>query len=158
MTAIRSTLKLLFCINLGIISAFAYANKPSEDILQRGKYLISIGGCNDCHTAGFAESGASTPEELWLLGSTLGFKGPWGTTYPNNLRQYIGAFSEKAWVKHAKVLKTRPPMPWWILNTMTEEDLAAMYHYVKSLEPLKTAVPAYLAPGVEPDTLYNLYP
>ena len=54
--------------------------------IRQGRYLVEIAGCNDCHTAGYAPSGGKVPEAQWLTGDALGFAGPWGTTYPGNLR------------------------------------------------------------------------
>ena len=39
----------------------------------------------------------------------LGWRGPWGTTYPPNLRLSIPAMTEDEWVKKAATLTTRPP-------------------------------------------------
>jgi mono/diheme cytochrome c family protein len=66
----------------------AAAATPSQDAaaIARGRYLIRMMGCNDCHTKGFAPSGGQVPESQWLAGDTLGYRGPWGTTYPSNLR------------------------------------------------------------------------
>ena len=129
-----------------------------ETDISRGKYLVEIGGCNDCHTAGFAPSGGTTPEAQWLLGDSLGFRGGWGTTYPANLRRYIGEISENEWATKAKTLKTRPPMPWWALNAMTEKDLRAIYKYIKSLGVVNSSVPSYVPPGLEPKTPYIQWP
>jgi len=135
-------------------SASVHADSQEARDKARGKYLIEIGGCNDCHTTGFAQSGGTTPETEWLKGSNLGFRGAWGTTYPTNLRESIGKVSESEWVARAKSLKTRPPMPWWVLNTMTENDLAALYKYVKSLGAAENTVPAYVPPEEDPSTPY----
>jgi|GEM_PF-4118607 hypothetical protein len=46
------------------LSAFAHATQSARRIaalVERGRYLIEIGGCNDCHTDGFAEADAKTP-------------------------------------------------------------------------------------------------
>ena len=32
---------------------------PAVDLVARGEYLVRTAGCNDCHTAGYGESGAS---------------------------------------------------------------------------------------------------
>lgn len=48
--------------------------------VERGRYLVKTSGCNDCHTAGYAESGGNVPEKEWLSGNQLGWCGPWGTT------------------------------------------------------------------------------
>lgn len=133
----------------------------SEDMggeYAKGKYLVQIGGCNDCHTAGYAPSGGTTPESQWLMGDQMGFRGPWGTTYPVNLREYIGNLSEAEWIAKAKVLKTRPPMPWWALNEMKEEDLSAVYQYIKSLGSAENAVPSFVPPEEEPKMPYIQWP
>jgi hypothetical protein len=49
---------------------------------------------------------------------------------------------------------SRPPMPWFNLNAMTEEDLRAMYQYINSLEPKGEPAPAYLPPDQEPPPPY----
>ncbi len=136
----------------------AYSNEQEDKDIARGKYLIEIGGCNDCHTSGFASSGGNIPESEWLLGDGLGFRGPWGTTYSSNLRQSVGSLSEAEWLLRAKTLKTRPPMPWWSLNSMTDEDLTALYKYIRGLEVIKTEVPSFVLHGKEPNTPYIQWP
>ena len=64
--------------------------------LERGHYLLVVAGCNDCHTPGWPESGGKVKPEDWLTGSPVGFSGPWGTTYPANLRRVIGSMDEQA--------------------------------------------------------------
>src|SRR5579871_693709 len=104
----------------------------NERQIERGKYVVMIGGCNDCHTSGYADSGGKTPEADRLKGDTLGYRGPWGTTYPTNLRMSITKLTEDEWVKRGKSLMTRPPMPWFNVQAMTDADLRALYQYVKS--------------------------
>lgn len=145
-------------VTTSIVLFFANYSVADETDISRGKYLVEIGGCNDCHTAGFGPSGGTTPESERLLGSNLGFRGGWGTTYPSNLRVYFGDISEDEWIIKAKTLKTRPPMPWWVLNTMTEEDLRVMYKYIKSLGVVKSLVPSYVPPGLEPKTPFIQWP
>lgn len=50
----------------------------SESDIARGKYVVEIGGCNDCHTAGYAPSGGAIPEAQWLLGDSMGYRGGLG--------------------------------------------------------------------------------
>ncbi len=125
----------------------AFSGDSHEDVVSRGRYLVEIAGCNDCHTAGFAPSGGAVPVQEWLQGDVLGFRGPWGTTYPSNLRKFFGNLSEEQWVSHAKEMKTRPPMPWWAVNAMSRDDLVAVYRFVKTLGPSDTTVPATVPPG-----------
>ena len=130
----------------------------SAATLARGKYLVIVGGCNDCHTDGYAPSEGKTPEKDWLLGSAFGFNGPWGTTYAPNLRLVVSKLTEREWVKLARELKTRPPMPWFGLNRVTEPDLRAMYHYIRSLGPVGQPAPDYLPPDRQPPPPFLLWP
>jgi mono/diheme cytochrome c family protein len=126
--------------------------------LARGRYLVVIGGCNDCHTPGYASSGGKVAEMDWLTGDRLGWRGPWGTTYAPNLRQYMRAMTETQWVAKAKALQTRPPMPWFNLRTMTVPDLRAMYRYIRHLGPAGEVAPTYLPPDKEPPPPFVTFP
>lgn len=118
--------------------------------IERGRYLIQTSGCNDCHTPGYAMNNGKVDEKQWLLGDGLGWSGPWGTTYAPNLRLYMQGHSEASWLKTAKSFEARPPMPWFNLHAMKDSDLRAIYHYVRSLQPLGEPAPAYLPPGQKP--------
>ena len=127
--------------------AAAQAKGPS---IERGRYLAVITGCNDCHTARFGPSGGKLPQAQWLLGDAVGFRGPWGTTYPANLRLSFSRMTEDEWVKIARTVEYRPPMPWFALREMTEVDLRSIYRFVRTLQPLGSPAPAYLPPGQAP--------
>ena len=126
--------------------------------VERGRYLVRITGCNDCHTAGYAMSGGKTPEAEWLTGDALGWRGPWGTTYAPNLRLYMESLKEEEWIKKAKTLSTRPPMPWFNLNDMSRADLRAIYRYVRHLGPAGKPAPAYVPPDKAPPQPYVQFP
>jgi len=132
--------------------------KYASDQVERGKYLVKIAGCNDCHTPGYAQTGGKVPETVWLTGDKLGWRGPWGTTYPANLRIYMASMTESQWVQRAKTMQTRPPMPWFALRDMSEADLKALYHYVRSLGTGGEAAPVYVSAGNEPGTPYVQFP
>lgn len=125
---------------------------------ERGKYLVKIAGCNDCHTPGYLLSGGKTPEDQWLIGDSFGWRGPWGTTYAVNLRMRTKDLTEAQWMAFAKNLKSRPPMPSYVLHEMHDDDLQAIYAYVKSLPPNDKPAPAYLPPDKEPPQPYALFP
>ena len=118
--------------------------------IERGRYLVRITGCNDCHTPGYAQSGGKLPEKQWLTGDALGYRGPWGTSYPGNLRLRLNQLTEDQWVKLAKSTEYRPPMPWFALRDMSAQDLRALYRFVKHLGAAGESAPAYLPPGQEP--------
>jgi mono/diheme cytochrome c family protein len=126
--------------------------------VERGRYLVRITGCNDCHTAGYAMSGGKTPEAEWLGGDPLGWRGPWGTTYAPNLRLYMQALTEEEWIRKAKTLSTRPPMPWFNVNAMSRTDLSAIYRYVRHLGPAGKPAPAYVPPDKTPPQPYVQFP
>jgi mono/diheme cytochrome c family protein len=126
--------------------------------VQRGRYLVKITGCNDCHTQGYIETDGKVPEKDWLTGSTLGWRGPWGTTYGRNLRSYFSRITENEWVKIAHTFQPRPPMPWPAVHAMEERDLRALYQYIKSLGPGGEEAPAYVPPDQEPKQPYVLFP
>lgn len=117
---------------------------------ERGRYLVQIAGCNDCHTPGYLPSAGKVDEKLWLTGDTLGWNGPWGTTYPPNLRLHMQTLTEAQWLEEARTREMRPPMPWYVLRMMPDEDLRALYAYIHSAGPAGGPAPAYLPPGVEP--------
>jgi mono/diheme cytochrome c family protein len=118
--------------------------------VERGRYLVKIAGCNDCHTPNYALQGGQVPEALWLTGDELGWRGAWGTTYPTNLRLYFTQLSEEEWVQRAATLTARPPMPWFNVRDMSEPDLRSLYRYVRALGPAGAPAPAYVPPGREP--------
>jgi mono/diheme cytochrome c family protein len=130
-----------------LLSPKAGADKAS---IERGRYLAKVAGCNDCHTPNYAMTGGKVPESQWLTGDHLGWKGPWGTTYPANLRLALGRMSEDEWVKLARNVQYRPPMPWFALRDMTEDDLRAFHRFVRSLGAAGEPAPAYVPPGQAP--------
>lgn len=132
----------------------AYGETPADPaIIEQGKYLVSISGCNDCHTPGYPESGGTLPTTAWLTGNPVGFQGPWGTTYPRNLRVLMHSVNASEWLKIARK-EMRPPMPWFALRDMKDEDLVAIYHFVRSLGPAGDIAPAYIPPGQAVSTPY----
>ena len=146
-------------LSMTVIPVSAAENKSAKDQIARGKYLLIVGSCNDCHTAGFAPSDGKVPESQWLLGDgQLGFRGPWGTTYAPNLRLTLSRMTEDQWVHYAKNLRTRPPMPWFNLNQWTEEDSRAFYRYVRQMGPVGKAVPVGLPPEKAPAPPYIQWP
>ena len=136
----------------------ADAKKSSDPLRDRGRYVVTIGGCNDCHTPGYAMSGGKTPQKDWLVGDSLGWRGPWGTTYPVNLRLYMQKISEAEWVDQAKSLETRPPMPWFALHQMTDTDLRAIYRFIRALGPSGNPAPAFVPPNQEPKPPFVTFP
>jgi mono/diheme cytochrome c family protein len=135
-------------------SMVANGGSARDPAVERGRYLVQIGGCNDCHTPGYTARNGQVAEAQWLVGDSLGYNGPWGTTYPANLRRYLSTMDIDAWVEQARTLETRPPMPWFNLRAFSEADLRAIYKYISSLPADDTSVPEYVPPSQEPKTPY----
>ncbi|VWX56046.1 Cytochrome c mono-and diheme variant [Burkholderiales bacterium 8X] len=156
------TRRLLAALLVGSIaptlSASALAAGGSKAEIERGRYVVKLGGCNDCHTAGYAPSGGKVPESAWLMGDSLGFQGDWGTTYPSNLRIYMARLPVDQWVLRAHKMVSRPPMPWFTLHDMTDADLRAVHAFVRSLGPVGSPAPDYLPPGQKANGPVVVYP
>ena len=140
---------------IGIVNSISVlaAHDSEKKLVTRGRYIVSTSGCNDCHTPGYPQTDGKIPESKWLTGSPVGFQGPWGTTYPSNLRLVMSTLTEKQWIQKART-PMRPPMPWFSLRDMSDTDLRAIYHYVRKLGPAGTPAPAYAAPGQAVSTPY----
>ena len=132
------------------------AQVVADSAIDAGRYLVVVGGCNDCHTPGYIQSGGKTPEAEWLTGGRTGYNGPWGTTYAHNLRLTTASMTEDAWVEMLSTRKALPIMPWPSVNAMHEADKRAIYRYIRSLpgEP-GTPAPTALPPGQTPTTPYE---
>jgi mono/diheme cytochrome c family protein len=126
--------------------------------IERGRYLVRIGGCNDCHTPGYPESGGNIPEKEWLTGNQVGWRGPWGTTYPPNLRLTMNEINEEQWIKAARTKQLRPPMPWFALRDMSDEDLRAVHRFIRHLGPAGGHAPAYVPPDQTPAGPFIQFP
>jgi cytochrome c553 len=152
----------------------AVAPKPSP--AERGKYLVSAAGCNDCHTP--MKMGANGPEpdmSRMLSGHPEGMKvdkppklegtwmaavsntftawsGPWGISYTANLtpdqNTGLGIWTEDMFIKairEGKHMGTSrpilPPMPWPAFRNYSDEDLKAIFAYLKTIPPVVNHVP-----------------
>ena len=147
-----------FLVCAGLNRAPASDAGLDAKMVEQGRYLAQIAGCNDCHTPGYLMSGGTTPESLWLTGDNFGWRGPWGTTYAANLRLYVQGMSEQQWVDDARTLKRRPPMPWFNLNAMREQDLRALYQFIRSLGAPGEPAPAFIPADREPPMPYATFP
>jgi mono/diheme cytochrome c family protein len=151
---IASSLALL----LVPVAGHAGNSSTERALVERGRYVVQIGGCNDCHTPGYGMADGNVPEKEWLIGDQLGFRGPWGATYASNLRSVLARMSEAEWLAVGHNARFRPPMPSVSLRLMSKRDLRAVYHYVRSLGPSSNEVPAYVPPDRAPVGPVVLFP
>jgi mono/diheme cytochrome c family protein len=88
--------------------------------------------------------------------------GPWGVSFSANLTSDstgIGAWKEEQFFmalregKYKGLAGSRellPPMPWHMYRHMTDDELKAVFAYLKSTKPIKNVVPAPLPPVTAP--------
>lgn len=85
-------------------------------------------------------------------GTNTAYAGPWGVSYTANLTPDrltgIGIWSEEMFVKTIRTGRhwgvsrpILPPMPWQNYRHMTDEDLGAVYAYLRSIKPIRNQVP-----------------
>jgi mono/diheme cytochrome c family protein len=143
-------LLMAFCFLMSL-ARLAHAADAGAAEIERGRYFVHVAGCNDCHTPNYGASNGKVDEQLWLTGDSLGWSGPWGTTYATNLRLLMQGMSREQWIAHARKMEPRPPMPWFNVRAMTEQDLGAIHAYIRHLGPAGTPAPAYVPPGRVPN-------
>lgn len=123
------------------------SDHASGKSIKRGEFLVNYGGCNDCHTPGWAQNSGSAPKAALLTGGGMNFQGPWGTTYAPNLRLYVHRLTQQQWIANLRALKARPAMPYWTFRYLSDKDLADMYAYIHGLGPAGQPAHAYVPPG-----------
>lgn len=101
---------------------------------------------------------ATVPGNWYLMAPDLtAYVGPWGISYAANItpdeQTGIGLWTEDIFVAAIRTGKHMgsgreilPPMPWNYYQTLTDDDLKAMFAYLKTFPPIKNAVPAPVAP------------
>lgn len=127
--------------------------------IKRGQYLVSFGGCNDCHTPGYFLGKPDTAR--YLGGSEVGFEIPGlGVFHGPNLtpdrETGLGQWSSEDIA--AAITKGRRPdgrvlapiMPWHAFANLTRQDTLAIVAFLKSLPPVKNKVPGPFGPDDKP--------
>lgn len=95
----------------------------------------------------------------WYLGSSdmTAWVGPWGISYTANLTPDdptgIGTWTDEVFIKAMRTGKHMgvgrpllPPMPWMYIAKATDDDLKAIFTYLKSLPPINNQVPDPVTP------------
>jgi hypothetical protein len=159
----------------------------NDEMIERGQYLVTYGGCNDCHTPKvFGPQGPIEDTTLLLSGHPQDFVlpefdpnyiqpgkwylanshltawvGPWGISFAKNLTPDeptgIGTWTEEIFIKSMREGKEMgfgrnilPPMPWFNVAKLSDEDLKSVFAYLKSIKPIRNQVPDPIPPGGTP--------
>jgi mono/diheme cytochrome c family protein len=120
------------------------------DRLKWGEYLITIASCNECHTP--RARGAAKPGLEYGGGFTL--DGPWGAVASANITPDatgIGYYDEALFIQamrtgYVKARQLKSIMPFGEFGGLTDDDLRAMFAYVRTLKPVKHRVDNSLPP------------
>jgi hypothetical protein len=150
--------------------------------VERGKYLVTIMGCNDCHTPwklgpngpepDMTRMLSGHPEQIgplaavrapegwaWSAGPTnTSFSGDWGVSYTANLtpdrNTGLGIWTEDMFIgairtgRHMGVSRPiNPPMPWPMYRNATDDDLKAVFAFLRTIPPVTNHVPDYVPPA-----------
>lgn len=126
-----------------------------SDTIAYGKYLSTVAGCQFCHTP-TDDKGQPLPDMDFAGG--MEFKFPWGPIVRSanispeedtgigawDKTYFVGRFREYADSagSHIAVAKDdeNTLMPWTMYAGMTEEDLGAIYSFLRTVKPVKNAV------------------
>ena len=145
--------------------------------VERGRYLVGITGCHDCHSPkikgmtpdlsrGLSGRPSTTPVpskadgEVHASLDLTAWTGPWGQTVASNLtpdpetgigKRYTEATFIRAMRTGMKPNGTpiQPPMPSEVYQNMTDEDLRGIWAYLQTVKPIRNAVFAGLAPAAQ---------
>lgn len=121
------------------------ASVPAVDLsnsVARGKYLATLGNCASCHTP-MNQQGQPITELAFAGGMSL--KGPWGEVYSANITpdaSGISYYDEALFIKTLRTgqvgaRKLNSIMPWGYFRNMTDDDLKALFAYLRTLAPVQ---------------------
>lgn len=146
--------------------------------IKWGEHLVTVGGCNDCHTPKKMTPQGPVPDmDLMMSGhpekmpapvvdrkemeskglivtqDLTSWVGPWGISYAANLTPDatgIGNWQESSFITALREGKLKgmpngrtllPPMPWQYFKELSDDEIKAIFAYLKSLKPVKNLVP-----------------
>lgn len=139
----------LLAFTLLLAAGAAAADRPADDEqIERGRYLVHAGGCITCHTA-------DRPDAVPLAGGRA-LETPFGTFYAPNLtpdpETGLAGWTD---ADLGRALREGvapdggyyfPVFPYPSYTGITDEDVASIGAYLRSLEPVQNATPAHELP------------
>ena len=145
-----------------------------ESQVAWGEHLVTIGGCNDCHTpkvmtpqgpaddttrllsghpadmpAPDVDRKAMESKGLVVTATFTAWIGPWGITYSANLTPHetgTGTWTEEQFIYAIKQNTSKglpgsrhllPPMAMMPVKLMTEDELKAIFAYLRTIKPIE---------------------
>jgi cytochrome c553 len=162
-----------------VVASPAYAQRGSAGpSVERGRYLVQITGCHDCHSPkvegmipdlkralsgrpGTTALPTAAKGEVHASLDLTAWTGPWGSSVASNLTPDPATglstrYTEASFITTMRTGKKpngtaiQPPMPSDVYKNMTDDDLKAIFAYLRSLPPIRNAVLAGLTPAAAP--------
>ena len=145
----RFTTVFAWTIILVAVDLAPLATQAAEGV-ARGKYLVSVAGCNDCHTPGYFFG--KPDESRYLSGSEVGFEIPGlGVFHGPNLtpdkETGLGSWTD-AEIAAALTTGKRPDgrelapiMPWRAFANFAKEDVSSIVAFLRTLPPVRSKAP-----------------
>lgn len=188
-TARLAALLMLFATTTGpVVAADAPSAKSpaAPDKLARGKYLVTVAGCNDCHTpwkmgpkgpepdmsrmlSGHPQDAnlpppPKLPEGPWVVtaaATNTAWSGPWGVSYTANLtpdaETGLGKWTQRNFTDTIRTgrhmgrgRQILPPMPIPMYKNFTDQDLEAIFSYLRTIPAVSNRVPEPMPPAGAP--------
>lgn len=187
----RSRIRWMVSSVAPVVLAFGAASCAKEQPapvaaspVERGAYLVALGGCDHCHTPKVMTPQGPAPDTTRLLsghpadvpaapvppgalspagwmamtnGHMTAWVGPWGVSFAANLTpdpSGLGSWTEDQFIqamrtgKHVGVGRPLlPPMPWQSVGGLSDEDIRAIWAYLRSIPPVANNVPVPLPPA-----------
>jgi cytochrome c553 len=153
----------------GLIAQSSSAPSDSSAKIARGKYLMTIGACNDCHSPKLdpqqhpdpkrpfsgrpqtTQAPSQNPGEIHASLDLTAWAGPWGVSYGANLTPdpetgIKKRYTEAAFIKTLRTGKKPegedllPPMPWELYKVLSDDDIKAIYAYLQTIPAIRNNV------------------
>jgi mono/diheme cytochrome c family protein len=116
------------------------------------------------HPADLVMPPPPAPSGPWVwsgAGTNTAFAGPWGVSFTMNLtpdmETGLGKWTDEIFIATMKTGRHEgkgrpllPPMPYFSVAALTDEDMRAVFAYLRSLAPVRNRVPAPIDPPEEP--------
>ena len=156
-THILSAVVSTLVVSGALLARPAFGADEAE--IQRGKYLVGIAGCNDCHTPGYFFGQPDMAR--YLAGSEVGFEIPGlGVFHGPNLtpdkETGLGNWTQEQIVKALQTgqrpdgRELAPIMPWRAFANFSKADVMAIAAYLQNLPAIKNKVPGPFGPTEKP--------
>jgi len=158
----RSAMKVSASIALAATAAAIVAaatllpRAHAESQIDRGKYLVTLAGCNDCHTPGYFFGKPDMAR--YLGGSEVAFEIPGVGAFPGrnitpDKETGIGNWTAEQIVtalqqgKRPDGRTLAPIMPYHAFSYLTKEDAFAIAAFLQSIPPVKNEIAGPFKPG-----------